>query len=265
MPLAVPRAFLAAMIAAGLLNLALPVAVAFWARRRLDLRWAWIGFGALGFLISQPLVHIPLVAVAKRFWLGDSVFALMVFASITAGLCEETARWVLLRRAFREHTFRSGFGYGVGHGGLEALLIGGFGMLLGAVQVVALAKLDPGTLPLSPDKLEAVQQAKAQLAQIVQGGWYVPLASVWERVWALALQIAFSLCVLRAVVSGKPRWWVSAVLLHGAVDLVSVFALQRWGALGAESFVTLFGLCALAFILHEWQRSKRPSTPVPAS
>lgn len=257
MPFVVPRAFLAAMIAAGLLNLALPLAFAFWARRRLELRWGWIGAGALGFVLAQA-VHLPLILLAKHLWLGGRTTAVIVFASVTAGLCEESARWLLLRR-FRELTFRSGFGYGVGHGGIEAFLIGGLGMLLGAVQVVALAKLDPASLPLSPDKLEAVRQAREQIAHMIQGGWFVPLASVWERIWAVALQLALSLCVLRAVVRRRPAWWALAVAIHGAVDLVAVLAMQRWGTLGAETLVTLFGVLSLVFILREWRRAQEPS------
>lgn len=260
-PLILPRAFLVAMSVAAFLNLVWPAGFAVWGRRRFDLRWKWVGLGALGFVLSQ-VVHIPLILLAKHFWLGGRVTALVVFASVTAGLCEETARWVILRR-WVERSFRGGFGYGVGHGGVEAVLIAGLGGLLALVQTVALAKLDPSTLPLSPDKLEAVRQAQAQIAQMVQLGWAAPLASVWERLWAVALQLGLSLCVLRAVVRRNPGYWLLAVVVHAAVDVTAVLLMKRFGVLGAEAAVTLFGLLALAFVVYEGRRSL--AAPPPAA
>jgi|GEM_PF-1023873 len=255
-PLVVPHAFVASMIAAGVLCLVLPVLFAFWARRRFALRWAWVGFGALGFVLSQA-VHVPLILLAKHFWLDGRTTALIIFASATAGLCEETARWFLLRRAVGDHSFRGGFGYGVGHGGVEAFLLAGVGGLIGVVQVLALAKLDPSTLPLTPDKLEAVRQAQAHIAQMVQGGWAVPFASVWERIWAVTLQLGLSLCVLRAVVRRKPGWLLLAMVLHAGVDVFGVLTMQWWGVLGAETFIGLVGVLALAFVVSEWRRWKQ--------
>lgn len=262
-PLTIPPALLAALVTAAALNIALPLAFAFWARRRFALRWAWIGWGALGFVLAQA-VHVPLILGAQHLGLGAKSVGLIVFASLTAGLCEETARWLFLRRPVFERSFRGGFGYGVGHGGVEALLLAGIGGVVGVAQVVALAKLDPSTLPLSPDKLEAVRQAQAHIAQLIQGAWYVPLASVWERLWAVCLQLGLSLCVLRAVVRRRPGYWLLAVVLHGGVDVASVLAVRAWGVAGAESLITVFGLLGLAFVVYEWRRSRRSIEPAAA-
>lgn len=264
MPFAVPRSFLASMIAAGLINIVLPFALALWARRRFGVKWAWIGLGALGFFISQPLVHIPLVMAAQRFWFVGRPRALIVFASATAGLCEEVARYVLLSRAIKERSFRSGLGYGIGHGGLEAFLLAGLGGLLGVVQVVALAKLDPSKLPLTPDKLDAVNQAREQVRHLVQAGPLTPLASVWERIWAIAMQIGFSFCVLRAVMGRNVGWLVLAILIHGLVDAVSVLVMKSSGTFAVEALVAIFGLLSIAFVVHEARRLGPTPLPEPS-
>jgi uncharacterized membrane protein YhfC len=188
--------------------------------------------------------------------------ALIVFASVTAGLCEETARWLILRR-WTERSFRGGLGYGIGHGGVEAMLIAGLGGLLAVVQTVALARLDPSTLPLSPDKLEAVRQAQDHIVLMVQAGWAVPLASVWERLWAVALQLGLSLCILRAVVRRNPGYWLFAVAVHSAVNVVGVLVLQRFGTFAAEAVITVFGLLALGFVVSEGRRARAAVPPAP--
>jgi uncharacterized membrane protein YhfC len=258
-PLILPQAFLVTIAVAAFLNLVWPAAFGLWARRRFDLRWKGVGLGALGFVLSQ-VVHIPLILLAKHLWLDGRMTALIVFASVTAGLCEETARWLILRR-WVERSFRSGLGYGIGHGVIEAILIAGLGGLVALVQTVALAKLDPSTLPLSPDNLEAVRQAQGQIAQMVQAGWAVPLASVWERLWAVALQLGLSLCILRAVVRRQPGYWLLAVAAHSAVNVVGVLAFQRFGTLAAQAVITLFGLLALLFVVYEGRRARAAAPP----
>lgn len=105
-----------------------------------------------------------------------------------AGLFEQTGRFLAFRYTIKGKTaWKDGLAYGIGHGGIESILIGVFA---------------------------ALSQEKVYL---VANPAVFALPGI-ERVMALATQIALSLLVLYGIKTGKIRYLFFAILGHASLD-----------------------------------------------
>ena len=170
-------------------------------------------WGAAAFVVSQLLIRIPILqlvlpnfgwfAVMQRFpWMYG------LFLGLTAGRAEETGRWIAARCFLKgKDTLAHGLAFGLGHGGIEAMLLVGPNMFAGAVMVLA------GQEALFP----------AEWAGVLVGGA--------ERIFAMAFHVGASLLVLYGVRQGKAfRYWALAVALHTVLDAAVVILPQAFGA-----------------------------------
>jgi len=188
--------------------------------------------GMLAFAAAQLLTRIPLMLVVvptlpppvATFLLSGPV------ASYTAGLFEETGRlvvMVLLLRRF--HRWIDGVSFGLGHGGLEAMVLVG----LNTVSNLVLAEMiNTGNWARIAATMPA---ATAQQVHDALVGTASPLflAAGVERIGAIGVHVALSVLVLWGVHrSRKLLAWVLAVLLHGTVNLTAVlmaeYAVNPW-------------------------------------
>jgi len=242
--------------AAGV-DLIAPLLVAWWIMRRFKAAARVWWTGAAVFAVFQLCTRMPVVLYvqsrpAVREAVEGSFAAFLLFAlglSLSAALFEEGGRWIGYRFRVRERDGGSALLYGAGHGGLESISIG-LAMVATLVGYIAVAVMPAETLAsLGPDQLRQVEEARAKFAGLA--GWE-PLLGAWERLCALAVQLALSLLVLQAFVR-SPRWWWGALGAHTTVNFMSVVvarvATQRWGVAGgglaAEGVITIFGFVAL--------------------
>src|SRR5258707_6915590 len=149
-----------------LLMMGLPFVLAAFLARRLGLRWGLFWVGAVTFIASQ-IVHLPLNAVLGGLGLikpATAGWPLVVFAvvlGLSAGLCEELARYlVLLFWLKRDRSWRAALMFGAGHGGVESFIFGVIAAI-GTINIFVLRNVDPARLGVTADKLPAVQ---AQIA-----------------------------------------------------------------------------------------------------
>jgi uncharacterized membrane protein YhfC len=234
-----------------LIMLALPVILVLLLIRRPGVSWGLILAGAVAFVGSQ-VVHLPLNFGLGLLGGGRGValwplplMALVV--GLSAGLCEEGARYLVLRFWRREaRSWVQGVAFGTGHGGVEALFTAGL-VLVTFVNMVVLRQMGLETLGLTGEMLE---QAQAQVEAYWSMAWYLPLLGGVERVFAIAIQIALSLLVVRSLTRNNLAWLLAAVGAHALVDGVVVYlGVMGWSPLALEGVVLLFALAALALIL----------------
>lgn len=188
----------------------IPLAGAVIFRRRKDGTLTTFLVGAAGFLISQPLLRMPLLS-----WLGknsewymllpyENVVGYFLFQGLTAGIFEECSRWVGLGVVRRGRTrWIDGVAYGLGHGGCEAVW-------MFVTQVLPLAASG-------------------------RAGFGVALGA-WERFFTMLVHIGFTFLVLEGVKGKKLRYLFLAVLVHGLVDF-SIILGNPWvleGLIAAE-------------------------------
>ena len=213
-----------ALICAVLLPIAL--AVIFCVRRKDS--WKPILFGALTFAVFQILTRMPLLLMVlpNYGWYNALEVAQPVlyalFLGATAALFEEGGRFFVMSLFLKKHrSTLSGVEFGIGHGGIEAILL---------VGINAIAML------LSPTELAAA-------GMVFAGGV--------ERLSAMMLQIAFSVMVLKSVRDKNPVWLLAAFILHTAIDAATVLLLAQLGVWPLEALLLLVGGLLLWWTLKE--------------
>jgi uncharacterized membrane protein YhfC len=219
-------------------------------KHRLPGRWAWWCAGALAFVASQVL-RIPLLA-AMSIGAAGATTVILVVQLLTSGLFEETARYVVLRWLAKDaRSWPAAVMFGAGHGGIEAVILFGLGLV--NVTVLMLG----GDALVAQAQAAAPQQAEALRAQIQAlrnaPAWTYGLG-VFERALAIALHIAFSVMVMRAVRGDGAKWLLIAIASHVAINTVAVLTAQYAGTVAAESVLTVVAIGCLAFVRRQRQR-----------
>jgi uncharacterized membrane protein YhfC len=256
----------------GLLMMAMPVGLAIVLTRRWALGWRLVLVGGATFVLSQA-GHVPfnllMGSLLNRTSLvdlspaGQRVFN-AVFLGLSAGLFEELFRAGMFRWWLRDaRSWRKGVLAGVGHGGTEAILLGGLSLFAFA-QLAALRGADLAAL-LPPDQAAEVQR---QMAAYWSMAWPESLLGALERLFTLPIQIALAVLVLQAFTRRQWGWIALAVGYHALVDAAAVLALPTLGVIATEALVGGFAVVSLAIILAlrepEPAPAPEPAPPAPS-
>jgi len=252
------------MIAAIVIQIALPLILGAIVNRWLHVGWRYFAYGMLIFFLFQIVTRVPAIQ-GVQLMIGSGLrassvlfWAWVVVASLTAGLFEEVGRWVGYRWLMRppERTWRVGVMYGLGHGGMESmLLVAG----LSAANLASLVRLTTADLSLLPDDQRVAAAARLALVA-AQPGWF-PLLGAWERFCAIMIHVGLSVTVLQVFRRGTIAWLWLAVAAHTLVNLVATGLLtvlgpaQTSSALITEGVLTVMGLLALGVA---WQLRDEP-------
>lgn len=231
-----------------------PIVVALWWHRRTGAPLTAFGAGALVFLISQVILRLPWQIPLGR-WVQENpkwLIHFLLFSSLTAGLFEETGRWLGYRYLLRrERSLRIGVMFGLGHGALESILLAGL-PLAGLLFTWVMASR--GLLPSGP----AVETLRQHTAALGAGKM---LLTALERASAMAAHVGLSLIVLQVWMRGGMRWLALAITLHFAVNAVAallVLALHLSPFIGELVLVIL----AISVLATGWQLVRRADATV---
>lgn len=237
-----------------IIEILFPLVLAILIRRRYGVGWRYFLYGALIFFLFQLISRVPAITVLQGL-LGPQLqasrpllFAWIVLLSFTAGLFEEGGRYIGYRWLMgrEDKTWSKALMYGVGHGGLESILLVGGLSLLTLINLVALSSMSIESLP-EQQRLVVTQQ----LAQLSALPDWTPLVGAYERLLTLPVQVALSVLVLQVFRRGNLAWLWVAILGHAAVDLAAVgpttmFVLPGMlSILLPEAVVTVSGLIGL--------------------
>jgi uncharacterized membrane protein YhfC len=244
-------AIVAALAVAAAVALLGPVLAGLWWSRRSGAPMSLWAKGALVFFVSQCVLRLPW-QIPLGVWLGPRIhgsyllgYAWIAASALTAGLFEEVGRWAGYRWLVKgERSFRVGVMFGLGHGGIEAMLLVGLGLAGSLVVYVLFAS--GHAPPMGAEAHEKVVTAMSALSALDV------VAGVAERVMAMTAHVAFSLIVLQGVVRQSKAWLAAAVASHFLLDFASVsvaLALKKsHGALVVELAIVPGFLAAIAVI-----------------
>ncbi len=278
-----------AFVFAMLFDVAMPIALALYARRRLGVSWRYFWYGALIFFLFQLVTRVPAIQLLQPM-LAEPLarspqltWAWLFTLALTAGLFEEGGRYLGYRYlifrtkpsapSYRSsaistqdsavstgragetpalpagiESWKKGVMYGLGHGGLESMLLVGGSVLLGFVNALAIMRMDPATVAALPgNQGEQVLQLQAMYRNLA---WWMPLLGAFERLCTVGMQVGFSILVLQCFLRGSLRWLYLATGLHFLVDFVAVVATPRVGTVATEGILALFALGALYLIFR---------------
>ena len=196
-----------------------PIVTALWWHRRSGAPLRALGIGALVFFVSQVVLRLPWQIPLGRWVQAHSEWLVpfLLFSSLTAGLFEETGRWLGYRHLLTvERSRRVAIMFGLGHGALEAMLLAGLPLAGLLVSWVLAAQ---GRLP--PVAADAIGQQTGVLEF-----WMIQLAAL-ERASAIAVHIGLALVVLQVWKRGGLRWLILAILLHFSINAVAALLVLK--------------------------------------
>ncbi|MEA2008309.1 MAG: YhfC family glutamic-type intramembrane protease [Chloroflexota bacterium] len=236
----------------ALIMLAVPVFGALIFVKQTKIGWRLFGIGAVTFLAAQ-LFHIPFNIFCLSPFLewaglelsegGISLVIVSLVLGLSAGVFEETARYLVYRYWLKkEQSWAEGTLLGLGHGGVES-------MLVGVLAFYALAQafvLRGGNLGdyVSPEQIELAQ---TQLTAYWNMPWHTVILGAVERLAAMSFHVGASVIVLQVFKRDNAVWLWVAIAWHTLLDGVVVFGAQSLGIYATEAFVVLFGALSLWF------------------
>lgn len=197
--------------------------------------------GILAFFISQILIRLPLLqyVLPNFFWfhvLNTNIVQKALFYGISAGIFEETARLIFMKLFLKENrSLYHGIVFGLGHGGIEAILFVGLSSFIYAIAT----PLNLLPLPTS------------SAFSILLGGA--------ERIFAITFHIGASLIVLHGIRANKKfLFTLFAIILHGILDSSSLLlpAFLHWNTITLELFIMLFSIATLCFGIFLFKTKK---------
>lgn len=198
----------------------LPLFLIIYACKKLKTKFLSVGIGALMFLLFALIIESTLLSLlgTTAFYkdMSKNIIFFGTFAGFSAGLFEETGRLVGFKFLLKKnHAWKDGLGYGIGHGGLEAMVIGGLSMINYLIYSLF---INSKTFDSTIAPLLSANVAEQLKTSLISQPDYTFLLSGIERISAVGIQLGLSLVVLYAVKERKYIYYVAAILLHMLVD-----------------------------------------------
>src|SRR5699024_5551368 len=119
------------------------------------------------------------------------------YAVLTAGVFEEAGRYIMMILVLKNYReWRDGLAFGIGHGGMESILILGLSNL---TMIIYAMQINAGTFEQLLTN-ETVKQALIPIKeQLITASPLMTALGPIERICAIALHIALSILVLYAI------------------------------------------------------------------
>ena len=222
-------------------SVALPIGLMLCFRRRGG-KWITFLIGAVTFIlfamILEPILHNLLFLTPLWAVLQGNIWLYGLYGGLAAGIFEETGR-LLAFKLFLKHEREpiAALSYGIGHGGVEAILLVGLTM----VNNLALAALVSSGGTTDPVVLEAAAQLAATPAEMF-------LLAAVERLGAVVLHLSLSVLVFASVRTPGKKWlFPAAILTHAAANFIAVVSNAYLPAAVTELIVLAVAAAAALF------------------
>lgn len=228
----------------AILGFAIPIFLAWWAVKKHNAKLSTILIGAATFivfaLVLESLVHKLVLAGDRGAAIQGNVLYYALYGGLMAGLFEETGRFLSMKFLLKKEPTETkpGVSYGLGHGGVEMLILFGFSMIsVLTMAVMVNAGQTDALLAKTPEASQAALTAQFEQLKSTSAGTY--LYGLWERLSAITLHLGLSILVWAAVRKGGKWLWLfpAAILLHALVDALAVILSKSASILVIELIV----------------------------
>lgn len=244
------------MAIAALIAFVVPIGLLIWNRKknRATISSFFIGCGVfvVAALVLEQIFHFIVLTLTGDTITGN-IWLYGLYGGLAAAVFEETGRFLamkfFLKNQFEE---KNAFMYGIGHGGIEAMMLVGFSnisnimtsaMVNSGAMEASLAMLDEATATTTVENISALWELPSY--QFYLGGV--------ERLFAIALQIAFSILMYQAVKQQKKSLIATAFAVHFLVDFVTVVTANY---LNLGLVEVLVGLMTVGVVFVAWKTRK---------
>lgn len=188
---------------------------------------AWF-LGAAGFFFFQLILRVPILSMitgieAVQLFIFRHYLLYCLIMAFTAGLFEVAGRYIVARILKKNGSFERGVAAGLGHGGIESMMIVGMTYINNIIYIIL---INTGSFDQIVEQTKAMGQDTAALEVVrqtlIQGNSYLYYLAGYERVLTMIFHVAMSLLVCCFVWKGKDIAGILLCLaLHTAVDFVA--------------------------------------------
>ncbi|MGY0374116.1 YhfC family intramembrane metalloprotease [Clostridium sp. JNZ J1-5] len=211
-------------ISAGICFL-IPLFTIIYFRRKEKISLTAVAVGVLVFMIFQMSSRIPLINYLNTNPLfvdliKSNRIAYVSFLAITAGVFEEVGKYIGFKYALKNKLqWKNGIALGIGHGGIEAILLVGTAMVN---NILFSLVINLGSYDLVLKKMPEAQ-ALTLKSTLIDTPSYMFLLGGIERLFVIVFQIALSIIVLEGVIKKNNKYLINAILIHTLVDYIAAF------------------------------------------
>ncbi|MDM7516939.1 YhfC family glutamic-type intramembrane protease [Lentilactobacillus sp. TOM.63] len=236
------------MAFALILLIILPIVIFLYCRKRWQFKALPMWIGVLVFIIFSQIFEKTLnLAVLHPNPNGTMTLAsahpwlFVIYGILAAGIFEETGRLVGFLYLKKKVTgLQTAISYGIGHGGIEMILVGAMSMVNYLIISTGINAHNPKILAAIPNSL--VHSLTSNTSWLIS-------AAIIERLFALWIHLSLSVLVWIAVNHAAKFWlYPLAICLHAAVDIPA--AMHQTNLISSTS-VTLI-LTIILTILLGW-------------
>lgn len=249
-----------------ILSFAIPIALLLYYRikKHADMLPFFIGCAVMLIfaLILESIVHSIVLNSASGQKIRDNIWLYALYGGMMAGLFEETGRFTAFKTVLRKKLDNdaNALMYGAGHGGFEAMVLLGFSMIS---NIATATMVNNGTLSAVTATLpeESLTQLQAVVDQLITSSPYLYIAGIIERIFAIILQISFSVIVWYAAKNGKKIWlWPFAVLIHAAVDGIMAIVMEYTSSIAVtEAVIGIMAVLTALGAVRVWRSNAVPA------
>ena len=193
--------------------------------------WKALALGAAGFVLLQMIIRMPILNIVSLIpgfgtFVAEYYVVYCLILAITAALFEVVARFGVAKILQKKVNYEQGVAAGLGHGGIEAILIVGMTYINNLLYAIM---INSGTFAQTIEAVVATDTtgtAEAQLlaiqASLVEAPSYLFYLAGYERVLTVIFHTAMSLLVCYLVYKKKAVLGVGiAFVMHFLVDFIA--------------------------------------------
>jgi uncharacterized membrane protein YhfC len=235
------------MAISAIISIGLPIVLFVVFYKKYNAKFLPMIFGIAGFIIFVLILERSIHSIVfGNFALREMPALYVIYGIFMAGIFEETARFISFNILKRKYNgIGTGLAYGIGHGGIEAVLLAGLSMVNAIITSII---VNAGKIETITGKLqgEILEQTNRQISTLATTASYLFLISGVERIFAIGIQISLSIIVFYAVYGRNKKWlFPLAIILHAIIDIPA--AAMQVGLL--KNTVLVEGLVCLGAIL----------------
>ena len=208
-----------------LISFGLPIGLLLYAMNKLKAKMISFWIGAATFvvfaLVLEQLLHIGMINQFGEALTGN-ILMKAIYGGLAAGIFEEVGRFISMKLFMKRFLNKeNAFMYGVGHDGIEAMIIVG---MTTVSNLISAYMINTGLMEKSLELFDSdiKQQTIDQLTVL----WTTSPVDFYmagvERVVAITLHLSLSYIVYRAVKDGKIQLLFLSIALHAFADFVTV-------------------------------------------
>mgnify|MGYP004691430033 FL=1 len=260
----VPAASVVGMGFSLLVAFALPITLFILCRKRLNAARLPALIGALTFtvavLVLENAAHGLLRPLTSSPAVQGSVLLTAVYGGLMAALFEEFGRLAAMKLFMKKTlTKENALMYGVGHGGIEAVLTAG---ILYISNLATAIMVNTGSIGAALGTLDEAARAATveSLSALCTTDSYLFFMAGVERISAIALHICLSYLVYRALRYGEKRYFFAAMGLHFAVDAATVLLAASVPILALE-LILLAAMAVVVWLVSRLYRAEASPAP----